>query len=183
LSNLIVRLLLSILLIPSAMIVFIVAGVATGRHARGNSVYPFVLAGVITWGFVAAYWTGVWRSAIRWDSRRSNETLFITAAAALIALAIGAMLNQLERELGDVIGAISAPLLWLIGTLLVWRERPDERMERLRSAGLQILVCPACGYNLTGLKEARCPECGLQMTLDQLVAAQPTQVGKELDDE
>jgi len=183
LSNLIVRLLLSILLIPLAAIVFIVAAVAMDRHVRGYSMLPFVLAGVVTWAFVAAYWTALWRSAIRWDSRRSNQTLLVTAAAALLSVAIGAVLNQMEREMGDVIGALSAPLLWLVGTVIAWRERPDERMERLRSAGSQVLVCPACGYNLTGLKEARCPECGLQMTLDQLVAAQPKQPDRELDDE
>jgi hypothetical protein len=165
------------------MIVFLIAGVATDRQVRGHSTLPFVVAGVVTWAFVAVYWTALWRSAVRWDVRRSNQTLFVTVAAALLSLAAGAVLNQLERQTGDIIGALSAPLLWLIGTVLVWRERPDERMERLRSAGLQVLVCPACGYNLTGLKEARCPECGLQMTLDQLVAAQPKHAGKELNDE
>jgi rubrerythrin len=33
--------------------------------------------------------------------------------------------------------------------------------------------CPSCGYNLTGLNEARCPECGAKFTLDELFAAQP----------
>lgn len=31
------------------------------------------------------------------------------------------------------------------------------------------LPCPKCGYNLTGLREARCPECGATYTLDELV--------------
>jgi predicted Zn-ribbon and HTH transcriptional regulator len=32
------------------------------------------------------------------------------------------------------------------------------------------MACPNCGYNLTGLREARCPECGSQFTLDELFA-------------
>jgi hypothetical protein len=38
------------------------------------------------------------------------------------------------------------------------------------------VVCPLCGYNLTGLRQAACPECGDTFTLDQLAAAQPRAV-------
>ncbi|MDB5303490.1 MAG: hypothetical protein JWM97_1039, partial [Phycisphaerales bacterium] len=42
------------------------------------------------------------------------------------------------------------------------------------------VVCPTCGYNLTGLTATRCPECGSQFTLDELMAAQPGREGEEL---
>ena len=44
-------------------------------------------------------------------------------------------------------------------------------MSKLTSA--LTILCPVCGYNLTGLREARCPECGGTFTLDQLAASQP----------
>jgi len=37
--------------------------------------------------------------------------------------------------------------------------------------GVNAIACPSCGYNLTGLSEARCPEYGSRFTLDQLVAS------------
>ena len=58
-------------------------------------------------------------------------------------------------------------------TVLIWREKPHERIERLALTGREAVCCPVCGYNLTGLTEARCPECGARFTLDQLIATQP----------
>ncbi len=59
---------------------------------------------------------------------------------------------------------------WLIGTAFIWRETAKERGERLRQLGIHAIACPDCGYNLTGLREAKCPECGAAYTLDQLYA-------------
>jgi rubrerythrin len=61
--------------------------------------------------------------------------------------------------------------IWLIGTAIIWRETAKERGERLRHMGIHTLTCPNCGYNLTGLREAKCPECGAAYTLDQLYAS------------
>jgi tRNA(Ile2) C34 agmatinyltransferase TiaS len=63
----------------------------------------------------------------------------------------------------------------MLGTLLIWRETPVERAERLahltEAAQASTPHCPRCGYNMTGLTQARCPECGSQYTLDALIAA------------
>jgi len=59
-----------------------------------------------------------------------------------------------------------------LGTVIAWRETPRERADRLARLGAAI-VCPLCGYNLAGFREARCPECGGSFTLDQLAATQP----------
>ena len=63
----------------------------------------------------------------------------------------------------------------MLGTLLIWRETPVERAERLRQlpgmAQASTPHCPRCGHNMTGLTQARCPECGSQYTLDALIAA------------
>jgi predicted Zn-ribbon and HTH transcriptional regulator len=56
-------------------------------------------------------------------------------------------------------------------TVFCWRESKLERADRLRLSGIDAIACLNCGYNLTGLNEARCPECGSRFTLDQIVAS------------
>jgi len=63
-------------------------------------------------------------------------------------------------------------LLWLAATIFLWRETPLERVERIKGSSKSAVTCPTCGYNLTGLSEARCPECGTRFTLDELLALQ-----------
>lgn len=178
-SNLIVRLLLSILMIPLAIILFIVVVVSMEQTLRMEA--PIV-AGSASWVFIAIYWIALWRDAVRWDFWRKVATLIAAVLSALTAMIVAVVLDNIAHNLGTVIGSLTAPLLWLVSTLLIWRETSTERVERLRAAGSKVLVCPACGYNLTGLREVRCPECGMQMTLDELIAAQPTQGGAELED-
>ena len=67
-----------------------------------------------------------------------------------------------------ILACIAAIPLWLVLTLLIWRETPAERAERLQASAGKALFCPKCNYNMTGLYEARCPECGERFTLDQL---------------
>lgn len=43
------------------------------------------------------------------------------------------------------------------------------RLRRVRRSRRPF--CPACGYDLIGLSEARCPECGRRFTLEELWAA------------
>src|SRR2546427_576734 len=64
------------------------------------------------------------------------------------------------------------PSIWAV--LLVWRETAAERVARMSNlVSNPTVVCPFCGYNLSGLREARCPECGASFTLDALAASQP----------
>ena len=65
------------------------------------------------------------------------------------------------------------PIAWVLATVLIWRETAEERMARITAAGTDAVLCPNCGYNMTGLREARCPECGSVFTIDQLVSGQP----------
>jgi hypothetical protein len=66
------------------------------------------------------------------------------------------------------------PIVWVLMTVVVWRETTAERTHRLAAAGADRIVCPMCGYAMTGLREARCPECGAAYTLEQLIATQPS---------
>ena len=111
----------------------------------------------------------------------------LTALAVLFAAATGylvaVILNESQRGgFGDFVGSATAPLLWIVATIFVWRETAAERAARIDSTGRDAVVCPTCGYNLTGLKEPRCPECGTQFTLDQLLASQPSRTQADLTD-
>jgi len=182
-SNLLVRLLLAILLIPLAGLLYTVVEVLT-ETGRWSSGVPFIISGIVMWCLAAPYWILLWRGSVQWTMKRRLLTLLAAVGSSLVGIVIAIAINQFTRgdQFGVFAGSVAAPLLWLVATLFVWRESSDERIQRLRAAGTKVLVCPACGYNLTGLKEARCPECGLQMTLDQLVAAQPRESSAELSE-
>ena len=74
-------------------------------------------------------------------------------------------------------------LFWLFCTVLVWRETTAERIERLRARSPEAMVCPACGYNLTGLRQTTCPECGARYTIDELAALQPDRETADLQED
>ena len=69
-----------------------------------------------------------------------------------------------------IIGVIAA-FLFLAGVLAyfdVGEQETPEPSARLATGGADTLVCPTCGYNLTGLSESRSPECCAQFTLSEL---------------
>jgi hypothetical protein len=76
-------------------------------------------------------------------------------------------------QLVILVGGGIVPILWILATVILWRETPAERLARMAQLSDAGIFCPICGYNLSGLREARCPECGATFTLDQLAAAQP----------
>ena len=177
-SHLIARLLLSMLVFPLGGLVYTIAVVISfsrGRYGDGG----WIVAGIVCWAFVAAYWILLWRSAVRWEGR-VGTTLVAAILCALVGAVVGAMCNTIERGFGAFAGTTSTILLWLVATCFIWRETPAERAQRLGASGRDGIVCPTCGYNLTGLKEPRCPECGTQFTLDELLASQPSRAAAEL---
>ena len=97
----------------------------------------------------------------------SKETRQSIALVAFFAWVGG------EGEIGVLFGGGLPPIVWVLATVLIWRETPQERMQRITAMGTDSVSCPVCGYNLTGLREARCPECGSSFTLDQLLSGQP----------
>lgn len=175
-SRLISLLLMSMLLFPLAglmyVIVFVVFVEARG-WGRNREETGFVAAGIVIWIFMSLYWASLWRKQINWTPKRIQQTLLCFAAAAIIGLVLGFMTANVEKSFGCFVGSVSAPLLWLVGTIFVWRESSEERAARLGRSGAGGVVCPTCGYNLTGLTGTRCPECGSEFTLDQLLASQP----------
>ena len=175
-SRLIAQIMLSILVYPLAGLVYLIAFFVWMETQRGpdREQVAFAVGGVLTWAFVAVYWTLLWRKSIAWTPERTWRTILCYGGALLVAGAIGAVLGGMtgEEEFGFFIATAAAPLLWQVGTIVVWRETDAERATRLAKQGVGQLLCPTCGYNLTGLKGTRCPECGSEFTLDAILAGQ-----------
>ena len=187
-SRLIASILLSILLFPVAAILYLIAFflyVEGTGYGRFNESMGFLLAGIVTCAFIAWYWVFVWRQTVKWTPQRVARTLYAALAAAVLSAAAGVGTGAFDYSFGFFIGTVVAPLLWLVATVLVWRETNQERAQRLRAIGRSGsgpgIPCPTCGYDMTGLKGTRCPECGSEFTLDELLAAQPGRAAVELE--
>ena len=192
-SQLIARILLAIFVIPIGSLVYLVTFLKCeswfGRMMTRQTYtyrqiehFQFFLTGMITWTFVGAWWFLLWRKFVQWNGARLYLTGGCVLVSAIVGLVLAASFDRSERASGDLVGSAAAPLLWLVGTIFAWRETAAERAVRVNSSGRDVIVCPKCGYNLTGLKESHCPECGSQFTLDQLLAAQPARAQEELED-
>ena len=183
-SRLVSRILLSIFMFPLAgtFYVFVaVVGEQTLRLSAGSyssrEMQIFLLAGLLTWIFVATYWCLIWRLGVRWNGKRIVGTFVSAGAAAVLGLLTrvfaAAMMSRGGAEgFGAFIGGVATIMSWLIATIFLWRETAAERAQRVSSSTKSAIACPTCGYNLTGLTESRCPECGSRFTLDELLALQ-----------
>ncbi len=123
--------------------------------------------------FVQLGWLAIWRRSVRWTRGRIIGTLGCFALTALAGVVAGWVIERRWDELGIFTGTWCAAVFWCAVTTMRWRETSAERAERLSGQSGRGVVCPTCGYSLTGLHEARCPECGAEFTLDSLYAAQP----------
>ncbi len=175
----IARLILAMLLLPATGGVFFCALFALVGGSGPPRVLNLLLLWVIVYSFVAIYWILLWRKLVRWTPARIVNTALASAlslAAGLIAGVGFRVLNhQLPIQIIIFAGGGIVPIVWVLATVIVWRETPAERMMRLGRLGARGVLCPLCGYNLAGLREARCPECGATFTLDQLAAFQADQ--------
>lgn len=184
-SRLVARILLSIFLFPLAAIVYLLSFVFAARllaprpYARIDEAWLFLGSGLATWLFVAGYWLLLWRGSVRWDSRRIIGALLAAVATAGAGFACGLVIATTlppyaDGSFGSFVGGLIAIMLWVVATVILWRDTPEERSQRARASSRSTIVCPTCGYNLTGLSESRCPECGSKFTLDELIGLQAT---------
>ncbi|MCG3125239.1 MAG: hypothetical protein CHACPFDD_00055 [Phycisphaerae bacterium] len=173
-TRLVARILLAMLIVPicGAVVVGFVALWMTRN--RPPTAFGFLGMWFTVYAVVGAYWLLLWYRSVRWTAVRIVATVAAAVAALLFSTVVGTVLSNTFAGMGAppvhiLIAGGFAPILWVLGTILIWRESPVERAARLAGGAV---VCPVCGYNLTGLAEARCPECGTTFTLDQLFASQ-----------
>jgi hypothetical protein len=176
-TQIVARLVLAMLLLPATGAVFIILFVAVLRPGAPPSVPQLLLLWFALYAFIGVYWVLLWRSAVRWTPRRVLYTLGGTALSLLGGVAMAVLCLSLNPRIPVqplvMVGGGMVPIAWVLMTVLVWRETAAERVARLAAAGASDIVCPMCGYHMTGLREARCPECGATFTLEQLLSVQP----------
>ncbi|MHC4219024.1 MAG: hypothetical protein ACYSU7_11280 [Planctomycetota bacterium] len=174
-SRLLSKIMLALLMLPIAAAVYtvVIVGLMELVYNFSNEVAPFVMTTIIVWVFIACYWTLLWRRTVRWTAPRIGLTVIAFVIAAGAGAAAGMLAGLVERSVGAFLGGVTAVLSWLILTVLIWQETTPERIERLRTRNPEAMVCPTCGYNLTGLRQTTCPECGASYTIDELAALQP----------
>ena len=181
-SSLLSRIMLALLMLPLAALIYCVVIVGLMEFAFGfrNDLAAFIITDMVTAAFVATYWTLLWRRTVRWTRRRIGFTIGAAFGALTPALVLGGLVTIVDESFGAFIGGVTAILLWVALTVFIWRETGAERMARIRSRGSEVIVCPSCGYNLTGLRQPSCPECGATYTVDELVALQPAREATEI---
>ncbi len=168
------RLVLAIAVIAATPVVYPVVYMIIERSWIRRDEQALLVADLITALLFGSGWVAVWRRQVHWTQARVAFTL----AAALIAIVPGygvylilvAQARHLE-EPAIVLGGMLWAVVWVAATAVIWRETPAEQVGRYKRVGVEAIVCPACGYILSGLHEARCPECGAAYTLDQLLAS------------
>ena len=182
-SPLISRILLTIVLFPLAGIFNFILFIAMDPHFDDG--WEVLIPALTTAAFMAGYWLLLWRKTVTWTRARVRKTLLAAGAAGVVGAVVGVTIGFTVEYSGDdiaiYIGCMLWPLLWIVATLFVWRETNAERGDRLDRTGASTVVCPACQYNLTGLREARCPECGAGYTLNELLAGQPSRAAAEIE--
>lgn len=180
-SATIARLILAMLILPATGAVFLLAFVAVIARSSGKGppgAVDIAILWLIVYTFVATYWILLWRSTVKWTRARVRNTLLASivavAGGAAFAGALVALARALPSGIAVLLGGGGVPIVWVLATVILWRETPAERLARMSSLVRNpTVLCPVCGYNLSGLREARCPECGGSFTLDELTAGQP----------
>lgn len=182
-SRLLSRIMLALLMLPLAAVLYgvVVVILVEMVFTFSYDFWAFIVTDLVTAGFVGTYWTRLWRGTVRWSTRRITLTVTSALGASVVSAGIGVIVWFVDDSFAAFVGGVSAILLWLTATVFIWRETTDERAMRLRSAGTEAIVCPSCGYNLTGLRQTACPECGASYTIDELVASQPSREAAEID--
>lgn len=169
------RLILAVVFIASLVFVWFVIFIIISETIHGTNELNMTASLVTTAFYLVFGWIILWRGAVRWEPWRRAATVVSVLACILPALipglAVGwAMGRNFFIEGATFTTIIAWALLWLASTALIWRETKTERIARLKMLGINAVVCPNCGYNLTGMTSTTCPECGSQYTLDQLYA-------------
>jgi hypothetical protein len=174
-TTLLARILLSILMPPLAVLTWI-ASFGLVAYASDDEETAIAVATLGTAVLVMVYWLLLWRRSVVWSPGRVSKTVGGTLAClglgGFTGLTAMGMTGINEAVFGTAFGGIFGTVIWLAMTVVIWKETAVERADRIRRAGGDVVFCPRCGYNMTGLYEPRCPECGTKFMLNELLAAQ-----------
>jgi len=173
---------LALLMVPLAAIAYTITfALMYQEFTRSREEASFLTAGATTFVFVALYWILLWRRTVRWTVDRLVLTLGAVGGAMIPAGVLGAIGRVVDDDFGLFVGTVVWILVWLVMTVFIWRESAEERAARVSAGGENTLVCPSCGYNMTGLQSAVCPECGSRYSITELLAAQPHHEQAEIE--
>ena len=175
-TRLVARLVLAMLILPMSGALLVLLVTVFALQGGRPEVYRIVIVWLIVYAFIATYWVLLWRNLVRWTHVRKRQSIVVGILTPLICSLITFALHSAlgSDPFGSVLlGGAIPPIAWVLATVLIWQETADERMAQITAAGTDTVVCPNCGYNMTGLREARCPECGSVFTIDQLLSGQP----------
>ncbi len=120
------------------------AFVATIRPKGPPSVLSLFAIWVLVYIFVAIYWVLLWNKMVRWTRRRVLRSVTVTAIAIACGCAVGgfceAITQGIPGQIAVLIGGGVVPIIWVLGTVIVWRETPAERAERWQRLGRRWFV-------------------------------------------
>ncbi len=181
-SQLLSRILLAGVVILAAPVIYMLAYMSIGVVVRSDD-EALLLSDLLACSYLVVAWILVWRPQVNWTPQRRLRTglAVVWSLAPASAAAWLVLLVQPRRsEVAIIVGGLAWVVTWLGSSALVWRETAVERVARIKGIADGVVNCPNCGYNLTGLDQARCPECGSRYTLNELFAELQEQT-EELD--
>ena len=125
-THMVARLVLAMLLFPTAGGAFLLILVSLVRGAGAPPVTGLIIDCAAVYLLVVIYWFLLWRSIVRWTRRRILRTIGGTALSLACGLAAGALFIALNPRLPLQFPIIAvggtAPVIWLLLTVLLWRE-------------------------------------------------------------
>lgn len=195
-TQLVARLILTMLILPVAGAVFVLGFIAFMAFSSSTSsgpppVPPLLGLWGIVYAVIALAWIMIWRPVVRWTQKRIAQTVLSAFVSLLAGAAFGFTIFVIGAQSGMpfsiavLLGGGVPPIVWICSTVLIWRETRDEQTDRLagNAPGSEAIVCPTCGYDMRDAQAAHCPECGVKFSIGQLVAAQPMRALQTLDGE
>jgi hypothetical protein len=124
----------------------------------------FVLLGWVLWLY------RVWGSYSK--KRHILRTILICLGIAVATIGVGSAFGAAMHHPEFLIaGTVFLGVAGVAG-VITGAAFEGSRGRAIRSRGAVNVVCPGCGYSMSGLETSVCPECGARYTLDQLIAGQ-----------
>ena len=145
--------------------------------------FPLWVAGFLCWVLVRLGWFLVWRGQVVHTKQRRNQASALTFVTFGIALILWMLLSKVLKAGSEdtaILASTVAAMVSLMGTILLYFDKPLDRATRASAAKAIEVKCPNCDYNLAGLTATRCPECGKEYTLEALLAAQAAPAGQDV---